>query len=94
MQRVDHALAEGFQRGFGEAGADIDALGVLGGEDMAVGRGNADPPLLSSDPMTVEMNGWTNPVMLAMPPLIPSRPVGRSVGRCSGGLQHPWDGMG
>ena len=45
MQRLDHLLAEGFQRRFGKTGADIDALGVLCGEDMAIGRGDADPTL-------------------------------------------------
>ena len=51
-------------------------------------------PLLSSDPMTVEMNGWTNPVIA---PRAPLSQVARATDQSAvvrAGYRDPWDGMG
>ena len=81
-----------------EAGADIDALGVLGGEDMAVGRGNAHPPLAVERPHDRRNERLDQPGHRASCPLVPERPGGRCIGRCSGGVMRPpgttWDNMG
>src|SRR6185503_8025837 len=42
---VEQILAERIQGRIDETGADIDAVCVLGDQEMAMGRGNAYPPL-------------------------------------------------
>ena len=51
-------------------------------------------PLLSRDPKTVEMNGWTNPVIARHAPLSQdARAAGHSA-VVRAGVRDPWDDMG
>ncbi len=58
------------------------------------GAGMQTRPLLSSVPITVDMNGWTDPDMNDTPP---SDPRGCSAGGSAvvrSFSAHPWDSMG
>ena len=51
-------------------------------------------PLLSSEPGTVEINGWTNPVIAFGYPLAPKAFPGRGSAVGQAGGKTPWDSMG
>ena len=92
--RIQQRLAEGFQRRIDEAGADINAGGVLGREDVPVGRRNADPPL------AIERTHHRRNERLDRPGHGTQAPSSRetwAAGRSAGGqagCRDPWDSMG
>ena len=50
MQRIENGLAEALERAFEKRRAEIDAVGILCREDLAIRRGDADPPFAIERP--------------------------------------------